>query len=73
MLRYLEDRNLIPLGQLAEVHFEDLEHEPLKQIEQIYQTLGIEDFSSAKSDIKRYIDKQNYVRMSIKSVPKRGF
>ncbi len=63
MLRYLEDRNLIPLGQLAEVHFEDLEREPLKQIKQIYQTLGIETFGSAKSNIKGYIDKQqNYVK-----------
>jgi omega-hydroxy-beta-dihydromenaquinone-9 sulfotransferase len=63
MLCYLRDRDLIPQGQLAEVRFEDLEREPLKQIEKIYQTLGLQGFKSAEPRFKQYIkQEQDYVK-----------
>ena len=63
MLCYLRDRVLIPQGQLAEVRFEDLEREPLKQIEKIYQTLGLQGFKSAEPRFKQYIkQEQDYVK-----------
>jgi hypothetical protein len=42
MHRYLEDRNLIPKGNLVELKFEDVETNPLAEIERVYRQLNLE-------------------------------
>src|SRR5262249_52516062 len=41
---YFTDRPLIPAGQLHEVRFEDLESDPLREMERTYATLNLPDF-----------------------------
>lgn len=41
---YLEDRKLVPEGQLHEVRFEDLEQDPVGELERAYEKLGLGDF-----------------------------
>ena len=57
MLAYFRDKDLIPAGQLAEVKYEELEKQPLKELARIYEELNIKDFDSAKENIKAYIEK----------------
>lgn len=38
---YLEQRSLIPSGQLAEVRFENLQSDPLAELTRVYQELGL--------------------------------
>jgi hypothetical protein len=42
MRRYLKERQLIPEGNLVELKFEDVEANPLAEIERIYSQLNIE-------------------------------
>ncbi|MYC15010.1 MAG: sulfotransferase, partial [Gemmatimonadetes bacterium] len=46
MEQYLKDRALIPEGNLAEVKYEDLVADPLRELERIYATLGLSDWES---------------------------
>lgn len=45
---YQRDRTLIPFGQLHELRFEDLEADPLAQLERVYQGLGLEGWSTLR-------------------------
>jgi hypothetical protein len=42
MRRYIEDRHLVPEGNLVELKFEDVEAHPLAEIEHIYNQLNLE-------------------------------
>ncbi|MEM1023677.1 MAG: sulfotransferase [Myxococcota bacterium] len=52
---YFEDAPKVPEGQLAEVSFEDLDERPVETIEQVYQALGLPDFSVARSSLEAYV------------------
>ena len=63
MHRYFTDRDLIPEGQLVEVHFEDLERDPLGELETIYQKLGLPGYDSSLSSFQRYLETQcSYIK-----------
>ena len=51
---YLEERRAIPGGHLHEVRFEDLERDPVKEIERTYQALGLPDFAVCRSQLEAY-------------------
>lgn len=55
MHRYLEDRHLIPPGNLVEIRFEDFEREPLTQTEQIYAALGLELTAETRTRMETYL------------------
>ena len=55
MRKYMDDRALIPEGNLVEMRFEDLEHDPLGQLERVYQTLNIPGWKSALPHLEKYL------------------
>ena len=55
MQRFLCDKSLIPAGNLVEIRFEDLEREPLDQLQRIYSDLGLPGFGSAERDFRAYL------------------
>jgi hypothetical protein len=61
--RYLEDRSLIPVGQLAEVRYEDLVRDIPGTVEQIYDTLQLGDWPNARPRLEQYVqENQGYER-----------
>src|SRR5262249_3271923 len=45
---YFADRPLVPPGQLHEVRFEELERDPLREIERTYATLNLPGFGETR-------------------------
>ncbi len=58
MERYQQDKEQIPQGHLIEVKFEDLETQPLKEIQRIYRHLGLSGFEGARPAFQKYIESQ---------------
>jgi hypothetical protein len=56
MQRLLQDKALIPKGNLVEVRFEDLEKQPVAELRRIYETLSLPGFPEAESRFQRYLD-----------------
>ena len=55
MRKYLADRSQIPAGNLVEVHFEDLELDPLAEMEQIYAKLDLSGWEGVKPRMEAYL------------------
>jgi omega-hydroxy-beta-dihydromenaquinone-9 sulfotransferase len=53
---FFEERSLIPEGRFHEVCFEDLEKDPVGQVERIYDDLGMSGFDAARSPLQHYVD-----------------
>jgi hypothetical protein len=53
---FFEELGLIPEGHLTEVHFENLEADPVGQLEQIYQALGLPDFGAVEPAVREYVE-----------------
>ncbi len=61
MQRYLKERTLIKAGNLVEVRFEDLEQNPLQEMQRIYEELNLPNYDGVESAFKAYITAQkNY-------------
>jgi omega-hydroxy-beta-dihydromenaquinone-9 sulfotransferase len=56
---FFADRILIPSGNLVEVRYEDLEAEPLRVLESIYDELNLDGFEQAKSNVQLYLESQS--------------
>eukprot|EP01105_Mastigella_eilhardi_P007485 TRINITY_DN18920_c0_g1_i1.p1 TRINITY_DN18920_c0_g1~~TRINITY_DN18920_c0_g1_i1.p1 ORF type:complete len:402 (-),score=74.00 TRINITY_DN18920_c0_g1_i1:37-1170(-) len=56
--KFLKDRDLIPKGDLTEVGFEDLMHDPLPQLERMYKELGLKSFEETKQSFIDYVASQ---------------
>ena len=54
MGRYLRDRAAIPLSNLVEVRFEDVEADPLGELERIYHRLRLPGWERARKPIAAY-------------------
>lgn len=52
---FLEQRQLIPTGQLVEIGFEDLQASPVKKIHSIYQNLGLSGFEDMLPQLENYL------------------
>jgi hypothetical protein len=52
---YFEERNLIPIGNLAEIAFEELEADPVGQVRQIYAQLALPEFAPAEPAVRRHV------------------
>ena len=58
MHRFLEDRPLIPPENFVEVRFEDLERDPLSELDKIYRSLRLPGFEQARPAFEVYVDAQ---------------
>ena len=56
MQKYLDERHLIPDGQLSEISFNELEEDPKLVIKRIYEELSIPNFDKAQPAIETYLD-----------------
>jgi hypothetical protein len=59
MMRFLEDRSLIPKGNLVEVRYDDIEEDPLRELGRIYESINLPGWDQARSAIEPYLAKQN--------------
>jgi len=55
---YLTQRQLIPEENLIEIQYEDLQDQPMKLLEEVYQTLALDHFEQARPHFENYL-KQN--------------
>ena len=70
MRSYLQDRNLIPKGNLIEVKFEDLEKDPLGEMRQIYEVFDLQNFADIRPVIESYLsEKKHYKKNAFKIDP----
>jgi hypothetical protein len=68
---YLADRALIPEGNLVEVAFEDLEKNPMEEVERIYKQLGIPGFNEARQAFEGYLRKMSSYRKNRHSISRK--
>ena len=54
--KYLADRSLIPEGRLAETRFEDLDENPLGELERLYAELDLPGWDAARKEIEPYLE-----------------
>jgi len=52
---YFEEKKLIPAGRFFDVGYEDLEHDPLGQVRQIYEALDLPDYAHVEPKIREYV------------------
>jgi len=53
--RFFAERPLIPAGRYQEIAFEDLEHDPLGQLREIYEKLDLPDFGAVEMPVREYV------------------
>lgn len=65
MLRkYESDKALVPAGNLIEIKYEDFEHEPFNNLQQIYKQLNMPNFEGNKERFIKYIDSQKRFKVN---------
>jgi len=52
---FFEERGLIPARRLHEVGFEELENDPLGQMQTLYEALGLAGFDEVRPALERYV------------------
>ncbi len=65
MKRYLEDLSAIPAENLIEVTYEEIEKNPLQEIEKIYDFHGLSGREKAFENIRTYLDRQRNYRRNV--------
>ena len=53
---FFEERGLIPKGHFHEVGFEDLEHDPVQNMQTLYEALALSDFNVVEGPLRRYVE-----------------
>ncbi len=53
--KYVQDRELVPPGNLAEARFENLERKPLEELERLYAELGLGGWAEAEPAMRGYL------------------
>ncbi len=51
----MKDRESVPAGHLAEVRFEDLERNPMNELERLYAELALRGWDQARKPIRDYL------------------
>jgi hypothetical protein len=54
--QFYEDQPRVPAGQVTEVRFEDLERDPMAELERIYADVHLEGFEAVRPPMQRYVD-----------------
>lgn len=52
---FFEERDLIPAGNFHEVAYEELERDPIGQVQRVYEVLSLPDFSEAQPALESYV------------------
>ena len=52
---FFEERSLIPAGHYHEVCYEELELDPVGQVQRVYEALGLPAFAETKSAVESYV------------------
>lgn len=69
MKKYLDERALIPAGNLVEVGFDQMEEDSALHIERIYKELSLPGFENAKPHIDQYLASvKNYKKNKFRDV-----
>ena len=55
MRQYMKDRESVPAGHLAEVRFEDLERDPMAELERLYAELSLPGWERARTPMADYL------------------
>lgn len=55
---YFEQRVLIPAGRFHEMTYEQLEHDPLGELQKLYESLSLPAFSHVEPTLRVYLDSQ---------------
>ncbi len=58
MQHYLDQRGLIPEGNLVELRYEDLEQRPMRELERVYATLRLPGLDGARAKMEAYLAAQ---------------
>jgi hypothetical protein len=67
---FFEERELIPEGRFHEICFEELERDPVGQVKNIYEKLGIPGFSTVQPSLQCYVDRTaNYRKSEYSELP----
>lgn len=68
--KYLELRTDIPPNQLVEVAYDDLDKNPIKELEKIYSKLNLGSFEKVRPDMELYLQKEGEFKKNIvKPIP----
>ena len=68
MGQYMKDRESIPRGQLAEVRFEDLERDPMAELERLYAELALPGWEQARKPIGDYVQSASGYRKNVHEI-----
>ena len=60
--KYLDQKKLIPKGNLIEIKYEDFLKTPLKTLKKIYDDLSLTDFKESEESFKNYIETQKNIK-----------
>lgn len=67
--KYLDDRHLIPEGNLIEIAYKDLSENPYETVKKIYDTLSLPDFKEVEPAIKKHLEEvKNYKKNVFKEL-----
>jgi hypothetical protein len=65
---YFEQKELIPVGNLIEVSFDELENNPAATVENIYRELRLENYDNAKDLFSKYFEENKSYNKNIHSI-----
>lgn len=69
MQKYLNERHMIPKGNLIEIAFEELEEKPYEVVERIYKELNIPHYDKAFPEIDKYLKSvKNYEKNKFRDI-----
>jgi omega-hydroxy-beta-dihydromenaquinone-9 sulfotransferase len=67
---FFEERDLIPDGQFHEIRFEDLERDPVAQMRELYESLGIPGFEELRSSLENDVrSRSSYRKNEYQALP----
>ncbi|MFA6618110.1 MAG: sulfotransferase [Candidatus Neomarinimicrobiota bacterium] len=67
--KYLDDRSLIPEGNLIEIAYKDLAEKPFETVQKIYDKLSLPDFKKVEPAIKQHLEEvKNYKKNEFKEL-----
>jgi hypothetical protein len=52
---FFDQQDMIPAGQFVEISYEDLERDPISQVETIYEALGLTGFDALRPRLEGYL------------------
>lgn len=58
MKGYLQQRSLVPGGQLAEIRFDSFMNKPVDELRRVYQKLHLQGFEEAEPHISEFLDQK---------------